>query len=89
MQSAAEGKVVFSGFSNGYGNCIVVDHGNGLTTLYGHNSRNLVSVGDSIKSGTAIALSGSTGRTTGPHIHFEVRMDGVAVDPSEVLGAIG
>ncbi|HSW63251.1 MAG TPA: M23 family metallopeptidase [Dissulfurispiraceae bacterium] len=89
VQTAADGKVVFSGVANGYGNCVVIDHGNGVTTLYGHNSRNLVNVGDSIKSGTAIALSGSSGRTTGPHIHFEVRMDGVAVDPSEALGVIG
>ncbi len=86
VRTAAEGKVVFSGFSKGYGNCVVIDHGNGLTTLYGHNARNLVKVGDILKSGTAIALSGSSGRATGPHIHFEVRKDGVAVDPAGVPG---
>ncbi len=89
VRTVAEGKVVFSGYSNGYGNCVVIDHGDGLTTLYGHNARNLVKLGDIIKPGTAIALSGSSGRATGPHVHFEVRKDGVAVDPAGILGTFG
>jgi murein DD-endopeptidase MepM/ murein hydrolase activator NlpD len=89
VRPAAPGKVVFSGFSNGYGNCVIVDHGDGVTSLYGHNVRNLVKVGDTIAAGTALALSGSTGRATGPHIHFELRKDGTPIDPAALAPRVG
>lgn len=81
VKALAAGKVVFSGRAGGYGNLVVIDHGNGLTTRYGHNRTLLVSVGDSISTGQEIAQVGSTGRSTGPHLHFEVVRDGHAVDP--------
>lgn len=89
VRPASGGKVVYSGFSKGYGNCVILDHGGGLTSLYAHNAKNLVKVGDTIEAGTALALSGSTGRATGPHIHFEVRKDGLPVDPASLAGTTG
>lgn len=83
---AAPGKVVSSGLSGGYGNCVVVEHENGLTSIYGHNSVNLVKAGDVVDKSTVIALSGSTGKSTGPHLHFEVRKSGVPVDPEAQIG---
>jgi murein DD-endopeptidase MepM/ murein hydrolase activator NlpD len=75
------GKVIYSGYSKGYGNCVIVEHEDGIQTLYAHNSKNLVKVGDIVTPETFIALSGSTGRTTGPHLHFEIRKDGRAMNP--------
>ncbi|MBI5212801.1 MAG: M23 family metallopeptidase [Nitrospirae bacterium] len=86
VTSAESGKVVFSGYSSGYGNCIIMEHENGLTSLYAHNSLNLVKAGDIVDKGKTIALSGSTGRATGPHLHFEVRKDGATVDPVRFIG---
>ncbi|MBZ0155168.1 MAG: M23 family metallopeptidase [Alphaproteobacteria bacterium] len=83
---AAPGKVVFSGYSGGYGNCVIIEHGDGMTSLYAHNSENLVKAGEVVDTNTIIALSGATGRSTGPHLHFEVRKEGVPVNP---LGLIG
>ncbi len=80
------GRVVFSGEQEGYGNTVIVDHGGGLATLYAHNQENLVKEGDQVDSRTVIALVGSTGRATGPHLHFEVRYNGAAVDPRPYLG---
>ncbi len=84
--SAAPGRVVFSGFSSGYGNCVIIEHDNGLTSLYAHNSLNLVKTGDVVDKNRILALSGSSGRSTGPHLHFEVRKDGVPVDPTGMIG---
>lgn len=86
VKAAAAGKVVFSGFSAGYGNCVIIEHENGLTSLYAHNSLNLVKTGDIVDKNSILALSGSSGRSTGPHLHFEVRKDGVAVDPMGMIG---
>lgn len=86
VKAAAPGKVISSGWINGYGNMVEVDHGGGLVTRYAHNSRNLVSVGEEIQAGQPIALVGSTGRSTGPHVHFEVRRLGKPVDPAELVG---
>jgi murein DD-endopeptidase MepM/ murein hydrolase activator NlpD len=78
IYAAADGTVTFSGWnSGGYGNMIIVDHGNGLFTRYAHNTRNLMNVGDAVKQGDVIALMGSTGRSTGPHLHFEVMSGGI------------
>lgn len=86
VAAAASGIVIFSGYSNTYGNCIIVKHEDGRTTLYAHNAVNRVKAGDSIKADDIIALSGSTGKSTGPHLHFEVRKDGVPINP---MGEIG
>lgn len=86
VMPAAPGKVVFSGFSKGYGNYVVVEHENGLASIYGHNSVNLVKAGDVVDKHTIIALTGSTGKSTGPHLHFEVRKGGVPVDPEAQMG---
>jgi murein DD-endopeptidase MepM/ murein hydrolase activator NlpD len=79
--AAAAGTVIWSSWRGGYGNCVVVDHGNGLATLYAHASALLVSVGQQVSQGQTVALVGSTGNSSGPHLHFEVRVNGVAVDP--------
>jgi len=83
--AAAAGRVISSGWSGGYGNLVVVDHGGGVATAYAHNSRLLVSPGQSVGQGTTLALAGSTGNSTGPHVHFEVRVNGGAVDPMGYL----
>jgi len=88
IKGAAAGKVVFSGQLAGYGNLVEVDHGNGLITRYGHNAANLVSPGDEIAAGQPIALVGSTGRSTGAHLHFEVRRAGKPVNPEMLLGGV-
>ena len=87
VRSTAPGKVVVAGRNGGYGNMVEIDHGNGVSTRYGHLSTILVNVGDVVKAGEAIARSGSTGRSTGPHLHYEVRLHGDAVDPMRFLNA--
>ncbi|TWH51602.1 Membrane proteins related to metalloendopeptidases [Sporomusa sp. KB1] len=79
--ATADGVVVQSGWSGGYGNIVQIDHGNGIETIYGHNSSVLVNAGQSVKKGQIISYMGSTGRSTGPHVHYEVRVNGNAVDP--------
>ncbi len=79
--AAGSGKVIYAGYSNGYGNHVIIDHNNGFKTLYGHSSKLLVKTGQSVKKGQKIALVGSTGRSTGPHLHFEIRIGETAVDP--------
>jgi len=83
----ANGKVVSAGWSGGYGRMVEVDHGNGLSTRYGHLSEINVKVGEIVKLGQVIGLVGSTGRSTGPHLHYETRIDGEAVDPQKFLRA--
>jgi murein DD-endopeptidase MepM/ murein hydrolase activator NlpD len=83
--AAQEGTVAFAGYNGAYGKVVKLDHANGFSTLYAHNSRLLVNVGQSIEAGQVICLSGSTGRSTGPHLHFEVHKDGWPVDPLPYL----
>ncbi|MGB5259244.1 MAG: M23 family metallopeptidase [Gammaproteobacteria bacterium] len=83
--AVGDGVVTFSGDRKGYGNLVEVDHGNGVTTRYAHNQSQLVSVGDTVRKGQAVALMGSTGRSTGPHVHIEVLQDGKQVNPSKYL----
>jgi murein DD-endopeptidase MepM/ murein hydrolase activator NlpD len=79
--AAAAGTVIYAGWLGGYGNLVVVDHGNGLSTAYAHASSILVGVGQSVAQGETVSLVGSTGNSSGPHLHFEVRVNGTAVDP--------
>ena len=87
VRATANGKVINSGWSGGYGRMVEIDHGNGLSTRYGHLSQIDVKVGDGVKIGQVIGEVGSTGRSTGPHLHYETRIDGEAVDPQKFLRA--
>ena len=87
VRATANGKVVSSGWTGGYGRMVEIDHGNGLSTRYGHLSEINVKVGDLIRIGQVIGEVGSTGRSTGPHLHYETRVDGEAVDPQKFLRA--
>jgi murein DD-endopeptidase MepM/ murein hydrolase activator NlpD len=84
--AVADGVVSFSGVRSGYGNVVEVDHGNGYVTRYAHNSRLMGRVGDLVRSGQQIAKAGSTGRSTGAHVHFEVWENGRVVNPRKFLG---
>lgn len=86
VRSAAAGVVTFAGEQPGYGLVVKVDHGDGLETRYAHLSSTDVRPGMAIEAGTPIARSGNSGRTTGPHLHFEVRKDGQPIDPERVIG---
>ncbi len=83
--AAASGVVEFAGYSNGYGYNVKIDHQNGFRTIYGHSSKLLVKKGDIINKGQKIALVGSTGNSTGPHLHFEIRIGNTPVDPTEYV----
>jgi murein DD-endopeptidase MepM/ murein hydrolase activator NlpD len=83
--AAAAGTVIVAGWMGGYGNLVVVDHGGGISTAYGHNTSVTVGVGQQVAQGQLIAYSGNTGNSTGPHVHFEVRINGGAVDPMGYL----
>lgn len=85
VHATGGGTVTTAGRNGGYGNMVEIDHGDGLTTRYGHLSKVLVSVGDRITAGETIAKSGSTGRSTGPHLHYEIRRNGQAIDPARFL----
>jgi len=87
VRPVAPGIVVFSGYRSGYGNTVIVRHADGSITLYAHNSANLKSEGEPVDRSSTIAFSGSTGRTTGPHLHFEAWKDGVNMTASYIPGA--
>jgi hypothetical protein len=83
--AAGAGTVIFAGVQSGYGNTVVIDNGNGVTTLYGHLSSIGVSVGQSVSDGDQVALLGATGTVSGPNLHFQVDINGVPVDPTTQL----
>lgn len=85
--AVAAGVVTYSGKRSGYGNLVEINHGNGYSTRYGHNLKNLVAVGQTIKKGEIVAKMGTTGRSTGPHVHFEVMINGHAVNPKKYIHA--
>jgi murein DD-endopeptidase MepM/ murein hydrolase activator NlpD len=87
VRATASGSVTAAGWSGGYGRVVDIDHGNGLSTRYGHLSSIDVRVGQSIRSGQIVGRVGSTGRSTGPHLHYETRVRGEAVDPQKFLRA--
>ena len=85
IRAAATGTAIYAGWLGGYGNLVVLDHGNGLATAYAHASSIFVAVGQQVSQGQTVSLVGTTGHSTGPHLHFEVRVNGVAVDPLPYL----
>lgn len=85
IKTTADGIVRLAGFNGGYGNCVIITHSNGYETLYGHMSKILVQDGSRVKAGDKIGLVGSTGRSTGPHVHYEVLFNGVRVNPAKYL----
>lgn len=85
IHAADSGVVVYSGWISGYGNAVIIDHGGGISTLYGHNQSLAVSEGQSVSKGSVIAYAGSTGNSTGPHLHFEVDVNGSPVNPMGYL----
>ena len=87
IRATAPGTVTNAGLTGGYGNMVEIDHGNGVSSRYAHLSTVLVKVGDQVTEGEVIAKSGNTGRSTGPHLHYEIRLNGEAVDPMRFLDA--
>ena len=81
VKAAADGVIMMSRWYGGYGKCVMINHGNGIVSLYGHNDKLLVKEGTVVLQGQVVALAGSTGNSTGPHVHFEVRKDGTDIDP--------
>jgi len=82
VKPVAPGTVIFSGWRNGYGNTVIIEHNDGMVTVYAHHERNFVNEGSAVDRGTTIAHSGSTGRSTGPHLHFEAWRSGENITPS-------
>ena len=85
VMATANGIVVYAGWYSGYGNLVQIDHGNGIETIYGHNESILVNVGQHVNKGDIISKMGSTGYSTGPHLHYEIRVNGTAVNPANYL----
>jgi len=86
--SIGAGKVVFAGVYGSYGNLVSIEHGEEFTTLYGHLSEIKVRVGEKLKSGHLIGYSGSTGRVSGPHLHFEIRYKGKSLNPQDIINGL-
>jgi murein DD-endopeptidase MepM/ murein hydrolase activator NlpD len=86
VSAVADGIVTWAGARNGFGVLVEIDHGNGYVTRYAHNSRAMVTVGEKVQRGQAVAVVGSTGRSTGPHVHFEVLKNAVAINPMSFIG---
>lgn len=89
VPAADSGTVIYSGWAEGYGYFVMIDHGDGIVSCYGHNEELLVQEGDKVSKGDVISLSGSTGYSTGPHLHFEVRQDGEPIDPTSFAKRAG
>ena len=85
IKAAKAGRVILSGVKGGYGNTVMIDHGGGFVTLYAHQSKLGVSVGETVGAGEVIGYIGSTGQSTGPHLHFEIRVNGSPVNPGTYL----
>ena len=87
VYAAAGGTVIHAGWNGGYGNCVMINHGNGYTTVYGHMDSIAVAVGQTVAMGQVVGYVGSTGNSTGPHLHFEVRSSATAypIDPKSFL----
>ena len=85
VDAPSDGTVVFAGLEGGYGNVIVIDHGYGIKTRFGHLSKVLVKAGERVKRGGAIGNVGNTGRSTGPHLHYEVRVNGIPQNPRKFI----
>ncbi|MBV8342195.1 MAG: M23 family metallopeptidase, partial [Gammaproteobacteria bacterium] len=86
VTAVAAGVLTWAGERSGFGKLVEINHGDGFVTRYAHNERTLVTVGQTVKRGAQIALMGSTGRSTGPHVHFEVLRNGRNVDPLSFIG---
>jgi murein DD-endopeptidase MepM/ murein hydrolase activator NlpD len=85
VRATADGKVSLVTWDDIYGSLVAIDHGNGYVSYYGHNSKILVNIGDTVRRGDVIALSGNSGRSSAPHLHYEIRKDGIAIDPKDFL----
>jgi murein DD-endopeptidase MepM/ murein hydrolase activator NlpD len=85
IYASGDGVVTFAGYKPGLGKTVIIDHGFGLTTVYGHNSQLYVKDGDRVKRGVNISAVGRTGRSTGPHLHYQIEVDGIPVDPMRYI----